>query len=42
MPGPMTIVDTLADEHYGDKVKLAMAFAGCSTGSARWRRTAST
>jgi 5-methyltetrahydropteroyltriglutamate--homocysteine methyltransferase len=27
MPGPMTIVDTLADEHYGDKVKLAMAFA---------------
>ena len=27
MPGPMTIVDTLADEHYGDKMKLAMAFA---------------
>ena len=27
MPGPMTIVDTLADRHYGDKVKLAMAFA---------------
>jgi len=27
MPGPMTIVDTLADEYYGDKVKLAMAFA---------------
>ena len=27
LPGPMTIVDTLADEHYGDKVKLAMAFA---------------
>ena len=27
MPGPMTIVDTIADEHYGDKVKLAMAFA---------------
>src|SRR5919201_966425 len=26
MPGPMTIVDTIADEHYGDKVKLAMAF----------------
>jgi 5-methyltetrahydropteroyltriglutamate--homocysteine methyltransferase len=23
----MTIVDTIADEHYGDKVKLAMAFA---------------
>src|SRR5882672_4919379 len=27
MPGPMTIVDTIADEHYRDKVKLAMAFA---------------
>jgi 5-methyltetrahydropteroyltriglutamate--homocysteine methyltransferase len=27
MPGAMTIVDTIADEHYGDKVKLAMAFA---------------
>jgi len=27
MPGPMTIVDTIADQHYGDKVKLAMAFA---------------
>src|SRR5262247_3156997 len=25
MPGPMTIVDTLADRHDGDKVKLAMA-----------------
>jgi len=28
LPGPMTIVDTIADRHYGDKVKLAMAFAG--------------
>jgi 5-methyltetrahydropteroyltriglutamate--homocysteine methyltransferase len=27
MPGPMTIVDTIADAHYGDKVKMAMAFA---------------
>jgi 5-methyltetrahydropteroyltriglutamate--homocysteine methyltransferase len=27
MPGPMTIVDTVADRHYGDKPKLAMAFA---------------
>jgi 5-methyltetrahydropteroyltriglutamate--homocysteine methyltransferase len=27
LPGPMTIVDTLADEHYGDRVKLAFAFA---------------
>ncbi len=25
--GPMTITDTIADEHYGDKVKMAMAFA---------------
>jgi len=27
LPGPMTIVDTIADEHYDDKVKLALAFA---------------
>jgi 5-methyltetrahydropteroyltriglutamate--homocysteine methyltransferase len=27
MPGAMTIVDTIADRHYGDRVKLAMAFA---------------
>ncbi len=27
MPGPMTIVDTVADAHYGDRVKMAMAFA---------------
>ncbi len=27
MPGPMTIVDTIADAHYGDRVKMAMAFA---------------
>ena len=27
LPGPMTLVDTVADRHYGDKVKLAMAFA---------------
>src|SRR5206468_1428741 len=27
MPGPMTIVDTIADKHYGDRVKIAMAFA---------------
>src|SRR5580692_7963906 len=27
LPGPMTIVDTIADTHYGDKVALAMAFA---------------
>ncbi len=27
LPGPMTIVDTIADTHYGDKVTLAKAFA---------------
>lgn len=27
LPGPMTIVDTIADRHYGDKVAMAMAFA---------------
>ena len=27
LPGPMTIVDTIADRHYGDRVSLAMAFA---------------
>ena len=35
MPGPMTIVDTIADEHYGDKVKLAMAFADLLNEEAR-------
>ena len=27
LPGPMTIVDTVADSFYGDKVKMAFAFA---------------
>ena len=27
LPGPMTIVDTVADRHYGDRAKLAFAFA---------------
>jgi 5-methyltetrahydropteroyltriglutamate--homocysteine methyltransferase len=27
LPGPMTMVDTLYDEHYGSREKLAMAFA---------------
>ncbi|HZM35832.1 MAG TPA: methionine synthase [Burkholderiales bacterium] len=35
LPGPMTIVDTIADEYYGDKVKLAMAFAGLLNQEAR-------
>ena len=28
LPGPMTIADTIADAHYGDKISMAMAFAG--------------
>ena len=35
MPGPMTIVDTIADRYYGDKVKLAMAFADLLNQEAR-------
>src|SRR6478735_7637487 len=35
LPGPMTIVDTIADRHYGDKVKLAMAFAALLNQEAR-------
>lgn len=27
LPGPMTIVDTIADKYYGDRVKMAFAFA---------------
>ena len=27
LPGPMTIVDTVADQFYGDRITLAMAFA---------------
>jgi 5-methyltetrahydropteroyltriglutamate--homocysteine methyltransferase len=35
LPGPMTISDTIADAHYGDKVKMAMAFAGLLNQEAR-------
>jgi 5-methyltetrahydropteroyltriglutamate--homocysteine methyltransferase len=35
LPGPMTIVDTIADRHYGDKAKLAMAFASLLNQEAR-------
>jgi 5-methyltetrahydropteroyltriglutamate--homocysteine methyltransferase len=35
MPGPMTIIDTIADRHYGDRVKMAMAFAGLLNAEAR-------
>src|SRR5262249_54856275 len=35
LPGPMTIVDTVADAHYGDRVRMAMAFADLVNGQAR-------
>jgi 5-methyltetrahydropteroyltriglutamate--homocysteine methyltransferase len=35
LPGPMTIVDTIADAHYGDRVKMAMAFASLLNAEAR-------
>ena len=35
MPGPMTIIDTISDQHYGDKVKLAMALADLLNQEAR-------
>lgn len=35
LPGPMTLVDTVADRHYGDKEQLAFAFAGLLNQEAR-------
>jgi 5-methyltetrahydropteroyltriglutamate--homocysteine methyltransferase len=35
LPGPMTIVDTVADAYYGDRVKMAMAFAALLNEEAR-------
>ena len=35
MPGPMTIVDTIADRHYGDRVQMAFAFADLLNAEAR-------
>ena len=35
LPGPMTIVDTVADRHYGDRVAMAMAFADLLNEEAR-------
>jgi 5-methyltetrahydropteroyltriglutamate--homocysteine methyltransferase len=35
LPGPMTIADTIADAHYGDRVKMAMAFAALLNEEAR-------
>ena len=35
MPGPMTIIDTIADGFYGDRVEMAMAFAAILNEEAR-------
>ncbi|MEA2879709.1 MAG: 5-methyltetrahydropteroyltriglutamate--homocysteine methyltransferase [Hyphomicrobiales bacterium] len=35
MPGPMTIIDTIADRHYGDRVRMAFAFAALLNEEAR-------
>ena len=35
LPGPMTIADTIADSFYGDKVKMAFAFADLLNEEAR-------
>jgi 5-methyltetrahydropteroyltriglutamate--homocysteine methyltransferase len=35
LPGPMTIADTVADAHYGDRAEMAMAFADLLNQEAR-------
>jgi len=35
LPGPMTIVDTVADRHYGDRIRMAFAFADLLNREAR-------
>jgi 5-methyltetrahydropteroyltriglutamate--homocysteine methyltransferase len=35
LPGPMTIIDTIADRHYGDRIAMAMAFADLLNEEAR-------
>jgi 5-methyltetrahydropteroyltriglutamate--homocysteine methyltransferase len=35
LPGPMTIADTVADSHYGDRAEMAMAFADLLNQEAR-------
>src|SRR5579863_2193937 len=35
LPGPMTIIDTIADQYYGDRVKMAFAFADLLNEEAR-------
>ncbi|HWV96234.1 MAG TPA: methionine synthase [Xanthobacteraceae bacterium] len=35
LPGPMTLIDTIADRHYGDRVEMAFAFAELINAEAR-------
>jgi 5-methyltetrahydropteroyltriglutamate--homocysteine methyltransferase len=35
LPGPMTIIDTIADAYYGDRMKMALTFAGLLNEEAR-------
>jgi len=35
LPGPMTIIDTIADRYYGDRIKMAFAFADLLNQEAR-------
>lgn len=35
LPGPMTICDTIADDHYGNRADMAMAFAALLNAEAR-------
>jgi 5-methyltetrahydropteroyltriglutamate--homocysteine methyltransferase len=35
LPGPMTLIDTIADRYYGDRVKMAFAFAELLNAEAR-------
>jgi 5-methyltetrahydropteroyltriglutamate--homocysteine methyltransferase len=35
LPGPMTIIDTVADAHYGDRIKMAFGFADLLNAEAR-------
>jgi 5-methyltetrahydropteroyltriglutamate--homocysteine methyltransferase len=35
LPGPMTISDTIADAHYGDRIEMSMAFADLLNQEAR-------
>jgi len=35
LPGPMTIIDTVADAHYGDRIKMAFGFADLLNTEAR-------